>query len=139
MKYTTKYIISYVSTVNPNISNSDIAKLMDFVRLHNNSINITGILIYSEGNFFQILEGKEEIVKMMFEKIKKDSRHYNIIKMLDKKTKKVSFTEYHSSFTVISNDSGKEELQLFLQKEKTNNPEHYKSISYLVQKFMKLG
>ncbi|WP_109438734.1 MULTISPECIES: BLUF domain-containing protein [Aquimarina] len=134
-----RYIISYVSTVNPDISNSDISELMDYVSSHNNAINITGILIYSEGNFFQILEGKEELVKMMFERIKKDSRHYNIIKMLDKEIKKTSFTEYHSSFTVISNGSSQEELQLFLQKEKINNPEHYKSISYLTQKFMKLG
>ncbi|TSE03595.1 BLUF domain-containing protein [Aquimarina algiphila] len=134
-----RYIISYVSTVNPDISNSDISELMDYVSSHNNAINITGILIYSEGNFFQILEGKEELVKMMFERIKKDSRHYNIIKMLYKEIKKTSFTEYHSSFTVISNGSSQEELQLFLQKEKINNPEHYKSISYLTQKFMKLG
>ncbi len=110
---------------------------MDHVNVHNNTIGLTGILIYSEGNFFQVLEGEEEIVKRMFERIKKDSRHYNIIKMLDKEMNDNSFSEYHSSFTVISDHYGQTELQEFLNKEKHNNPEHYKSILYLTQKFMK--
>ncbi|MBQ0736432.1 BLUF domain-containing protein [Aquimarina celericrescens] len=133
-----RYIISYVSTVNPDLSNTDIAKLMDHVNVHNNTIGLTGILIYSEGNFFQVLEGEEEIVKRMFERIKKDSRHYNIIKMLDKEMNDHSFSEYHSSFTVISDHYSQTELQEFLNKEKDYNPEHYKSILYLTQKFMKL-
>ncbi len=133
-----RYIISYVSTVSPNISNTDILRLMDHVSFHNNTIGFTGILIHSEGNFFQVLEGKEEIVKMMFERIKKDPRHYNIIKMLDKEINDSSFSVYHSSFTVISGHHSYTELQRFLKEERDNNPEHYKSISYLTQKFMKL-
>ncbi len=97
-----------------------------------------GLLIYSDGNFFQILEGEKEIVKMMFERIKKDSRHHNIIKMLDKEIMQSAFSEYHSSFIVISDQHDQNKLHRFLYKEKTNNPEHFKSISYLTQKFMKL-
>ncbi|PKV49718.1 FAD-dependent sensor of blue light [Aquimarina sp. MAR_2010_214] len=134
-----RYIISYVSTVNPNISNSDMKALMNYVRLNNNAIGLTGILIYSEGNFFQILEGEEQTVKMMFEKIRKDHRHHNIIKMLDKEIVTSPFSEYHSSFTVISNHYNQNELHQYLKKEETNNPEHYKSISYLAQKFMNLN
>ncbi len=133
-----RYIISYVSTVSANVSNTGIKDLMNFVYSHNNNIGITGILIHSEGNFFQILEGDEETVRMMFERIKKDPRHYNIIKMLDKKIDANSFTEYHTPFTIISSHNSHSELHKFLQKEKINNPEHYESISYLIQKFMNL-
>ncbi|WP_106793158.1 BLUF domain-containing protein [Aquimarina sp. Aq78] len=134
-----RYIISYVSTVNPNISHSDMTELMDYVRLNNNAIGLMGILIYSEGNFFQILEGEEQVVKMMFEKIRKDYRHHNIIKMLDKEIMGSSFSESRSSFTVISDHYNQSELHQFLKKEQENNPEHYKSISYLAQKFMKFN
>ncbi len=134
-----RHIISYVSTVNPGLSNIDINELMEYVKVHNNATGLTGILIYSEGNFFQVLEGEMDIVKMMFERIKKDSRHYNVIKMLDKEIDNYSFSEYHSSFTVISGDYSHEEFQKFLEKEKIHNPEHFKSISYLAQKFMKLS
>lgn len=134
-----RYVISYVSTVHPQVSNYDIAKLMDFIKTNNNTLNITGILIYSDGNFFQILEGEKFLIKMLFDKIKKDVRHYNIIKMLDKEIKVNSFSEYNSSFTVISDHYNHKELQLFLKKERRNNPEHFDSISYLTQKFMKLN
>lgn len=134
-----RYVISYVSTVHPQASNYDIAKLMDFIKTNNNILNITGILIYSDGNFFQILEGEKFLIKMLFDKIKKDVRHYNIIKMLDKEIKVNSFSEYNSSFTVISDHYNHKELQLFLKKERRNNPEHFDSISYLTQKFMKLN
>ncbi|WP_109299784.1 BLUF domain-containing protein [Aquimarina sp. AU474] len=134
-----RHIISYVSTVNPLISNSDITDLFDYISVHNNVLEITGILIYSDGNFFQVLEGERQIIKKMFEKILKDSRHYNIIKMLDKEIKDGSFSKYYSSFVVISEDNSHMELQKFLEKEKIQNPEHFKTISYLTQKFMKLS
>ena len=59
--------------------------------------------------------------------------------MLDKEIKDSSFSEYHSSFTVISGHYSHTELQKFLKKEKDNNPEHFKSISYMTQKFMNLS
>ncbi len=133
-----RYTISYVSTVSSNLSDTDIENLMNYVREHNNLLNITGILLHSDGNFFQVLEGEKEIIKMMFERIKKDARHYNIIKMLDKEISDNSFSAYHSSFTVISGHYGNTELQQFLKNEKDYNPEHFKSISYLTQKFMNL-
>ncbi|TPN83013.1 BLUF domain-containing protein [Aquimarina algicola] len=132
-----RYIVSYVSTISKSISDSDIEELMKYVKLQNNDKKITGILIYSEGNFFQVLEGQEEDIKTLFDKIKKDSRHYNIIKMLDKPVKGISFSEYHSSFTIVSGHNSHDELQNFLENEKTHNPEHFKSISYLIQKFIK--
>ncbi|GAA4277204.1 BLUF domain-containing protein [Aquimarina mytili] len=133
-----RYTISYVSTSNPNVSDIDITQLMDYVKTQNCLLNITGILIYSDGNFLQVLEGAKEVITTLFEKIKKDPRHYNIIKMLDKEISDTSFSDYHSSFTVISDHDGPIELQKFLKKEKLSNPEHFKSIQYLIQKFMKL-
>lgn len=60
--------ISYVSTANRLLTNADINELLDFVKVKNNSLNITGILMYSDGNFFQILEGEKTIIKELFKK-----------------------------------------------------------------------
>ncbi len=110
---------------------------MSFVKQRNNLLDITGILIHSDGNFLQILEGEKLTITPLFKKIKTDTRHYNIIKMLDKEIKTPTFTKYHSSFTVISGHKSYKELQDFLNAEKNNNPEHFESISYLTQKFIK--
>ncbi|MDY8138829.1 BLUF domain-containing protein [Aquimarina sp. 2201CG5-10] len=131
--------ISYVSTANRYLLDSEIADLMEFVELYNNTSGITGILIYSDGNFFQVLEGETELVHSLFNKIKCDPRHHNIIKILDDTICESSFTKYHSFFTINQDNRGNKELQSFLNSEKTNNPDYFKSISYLTKKFMKLS
>ena len=133
-----RHIISYVSTARKGLLDSDIEDLMNYIKLRNDFLDITGILIYSEGNFFQILEGQKDVISLVFEKIKRDTRHYNIIKMLDKEINRKTFSEFNFSYTVISNRQSQEQLKQFLKKEKNTNPEHFKSISYLAMKFMKI-
>ncbi|SHJ64402.1 BLUF domain-containing protein [Aquimarina spongiae] len=134
-----RHTICYVSTVSPDVSDTMLSEIMAHVKQNNSKLDITGILMHSEGNFFQVLEGEKEVILPLFHKIKEDRRHYNVIKILDKEINNSTFTEYHSSFAVISSQSGHKELQHFLKRLKTNNPEHFKSISYLTQKFMKLS
>ncbi|WP_281991450.1 BLUF domain-containing protein [Aquimarina aggregata] len=133
-----RYTISYVSTINSSLSKSEVKMLMGFVKDRNSILGVTGILIHTEGNFFQVLEGEQELVKSLFKKIKIDDRHHSIIKMLDTTTDSTSFSQYHSSFTVVSERDGQNELRQFLKKEKENNPGHFKSISYLTKKIMNI-
>ncbi|WP_299189278.1 BLUF domain-containing protein [uncultured Aquimarina sp.] len=131
--------ISYVSTVDPSLSDDDMEKLFDFVKLKNNNLKITGILMYSDGNFLQVLEGKKDLIDSLFLKIKQDARHYNIIKIFDRAIVNPCFSRYHSNFTVVGESYDHSELQAFLREEKSFNPDNYKSISYLANKFMKLS
>ncbi|WP_378182885.1 BLUF domain-containing protein [Aquimarina sp. SS2-1] len=131
--------ISYVSTAAPSLTNSDLSTLFEYVKENNNSRNITGILMYSDGNFFQVLEGENELIHDLFVKILEDSRHYNVIKIFDREIANCSFSKYHSSFKVIGEKSNHKELQDFLEEEKSHNPDSYKNISYLANKFMKLS
>ncbi|WP_298541331.1 BLUF domain-containing protein [uncultured Aquimarina sp.] len=130
--------ISYVSTANPSLTNSEINELFEFVKLNNDSQNITGILMYSDGNFFQVLEGEKDLIQDLFEKILLDPRHYDVIKIFDRKIPNSSFSTYHSSFTVLGQKYNHKELQHFLKEEESYNPDNYKNISYLANKFMKL-
>ncbi|WP_081415714.1 BLUF domain-containing protein [Aquimarina latercula] len=131
--------ISYVSTASRFLTNSDVNELFEYVKVNNNRLKITGILMYSDGNFFQILEGEKKLIHDLFKKILLDSRHYDIIKIFDHEMTKPSFSKYNSNFSTINKRSEHSELQQFLEKEKSNNPETFKSISYLTNKFMQLS
>ena len=73
----------YVSTAAKRISKDDLQKIL-LTSIHNNSKkNITGLLLYDQGAFCQILEGKEEDVHALFSRILKDDRHTNVIKIFD--------------------------------------------------------
>ncbi len=134
-----RHSISYVSTVDSRLTDLEIKNLLLFVKETNMINNITGIFIYSEGNFFQVIEGETKKVEALFEKIYNDTRHYNIIKILDKKIEDITFSKYYSYFTIMFGASKHRELQHFLKREQTHNPEHFKNISYLTHKFLKLS
>ena len=132
------YTIIYVSTCDPNLSSSDRKSLFETSKDNSDQKGVTGIFIYSDGNFFQILEGDKAILKSIYHKIEADSRHYNNIKLADKEVKNSFFQDYKNFFTVIQDKSNITDVYNFLQREKEYNPAAYESIAYQVQKFMPL-
>ena len=59
----------------------DLADLLVQARANNKRKGITGMLLYKDGRFIQLLEGHEEEVQDSFERIRKDDRH-NAIELL---------------------------------------------------------
>jgi uncharacterized membrane protein (DUF373 family) len=70
--------LTYASTASTGFSSENLLALLKTCRVNNGVQNITGILIYSRGTFFQVLEGDETAVEATFEVIKKDKRHTNV-------------------------------------------------------------
>jgi len=98
-----RYAISYVSTATKDLKQNEIEKILYSSEKQNNIDNITGLLLFSEGNFFQVIEGKKEDITKLYKKIENDSRHHNIIKLFQKPIHKEAFDGYKSDF--ISEDA----------------------------------
>ncbi len=64
------------------IAKSELDKILEVARLDNAKVGITGILLFREGSFFQVLEGDREAIEALFEKISLDKRHNRIRKIL---------------------------------------------------------
>lgn len=47
-------------------------------RANNSRVGITGVLLYHDGTFFQVLEGPERAVSEVYRKISGDPRHRNV-------------------------------------------------------------
>lgn len=77
-----RHAICYVSTSNRAFNYLQLEELLNFCRVQNKMLGIKSVLLYSEGNFFQILEGKKEVVLSLFKKIKRDCRHRGIIQVV---------------------------------------------------------
>lgn len=111
-----RYAISYVSTAERSLSETEIRQILNDSEINNNKQNITGLLLYSEGNFFQIIEGDQKQIVQLYETIEEDSRHFNVIKLFGKEINKESFDGYKSDF--ISEDARYSSARL-------QNYEHY--------------
>ncbi len=68
----------YASTALNEWETEDLLKLLKECRAHNSAKNITGILLFSNNTFLQVLEGDEASVTSMFALIEKDPRHTDV-------------------------------------------------------------
>lgn len=68
----------YVSSTDKTWQSDDLLALLMICRTHNSARNITGILLYANQTFFQVLEGEAEEIEALFEKIKRDPRHRDV-------------------------------------------------------------
>lgn len=93
-----RYAISYVSTAASGLSEKQIEEIFVSTNARNNARGITGILLYSEGNFFQVIEGEKDQLLNLYQKIQKDERHHNVIKIFGREIKEDHFPNYESQF-----------------------------------------
>jgi hypothetical protein len=74
----------YVSNTRRNCSETELNAILTVARAANTGRNITGMLLYLEGAFMQVLEGDDQAVSETFERIKRDPRHWDAQILLDR-------------------------------------------------------
>ena len=82
-------------------------KLQDFferVAKRNNVIDITGLLLYHEGTFVQLLEGEHTAVEALLDKIKSDRRHNQLTVMMDHQIRHRLYMKYQTCSISSGND-----------------------------------
>lgn len=61
------------------MSEEELDALVEKAKKKNLRLGVTGMLVYYDGSFIQILEGAEDVINDLFQTIKKDRRHDNVI------------------------------------------------------------
>ncbi|GGI56735.1 BLUF domain-containing protein [Winogradskyella haliclonae] len=106
--------ICYISNFSKDLDKKSIDNLVYDVNKKNKIHDVTGLLIIKNKHFFQILEGEEEKTNHLYKKIKTDSRHTGVIKLLDTKIEGRLFKDYNSGeFEVFQKFSDMKKLYLY--------------------------
>lgn len=71
--------LTYISKFSRPLSSQEIEAIGAISRKNNQKQNITGVLLCTQGIFFQIMEGEEETIDKLYEKILRDDRHIDIL------------------------------------------------------------
>ncbi|MFD0792633.1 BLUF domain-containing protein [Mucilaginibacter litoreus] len=69
-------------------------------RIHNAALNISGVLLYAESIFIQLLEGRDTILDALYKRILADERHTDIITLVNETVTEKSFEEWLMGFAV---------------------------------------
>ncbi|MGJ3239338.1 MAG: BLUF domain-containing protein [Anaerolineae bacterium] len=89
----------YGSTASYEMKQEDLKKILVTSRRNNEKAHITGMLLYKNKNFLQVLEGEEDALDELYEKIKQDKRHHSVYTIMKRKIKQREFKQWEMGFT----------------------------------------
>ncbi len=92
------------------LTNQDIEQLLFQIREKNKRLAITGILLLIQGKFVQYIEGQAAEIDKVYEKIKHDSRHNELVLLDSGDLDKRQFKDWSMAYKKIGDDQVKEIL-----------------------------
>lgn len=95
------YHLVYMSAATDAFSEEDLTDILAASRRNNPKRNVTGMLLYSDGGFIQVLEGPKEQVLALYEHIEQDPRHSSTIKLAEGAVEERSFSEWEMGFQKV--------------------------------------
>jgi hypothetical protein len=95
------YLI-YISSAVKLMSNADLVKILSDSRDNNKTKSITGMLLYGDGVFIQVLEGAGKDIDSVYNKIVKDPRHKSIIQLTSGTLTKRNFPDWTMGFIALN-------------------------------------
>lgn len=97
--------ITYVSTAKTLLSKSAINELLIKSHANNLKFDITGMLLYHEGTFMQVIEGPLDPIFQLWANIKKDPLHHSITTLLDEPVAERAFPQWSMGFKHLCEES----------------------------------
>lgn len=86
--------LTYMSTATTPLLTEEIASLLRKSRENNERSGLTGMLLFKEGRFMQVLEGPEQVVRARYAVISADPRHTDIKMLLDEEIELRRFPQW---------------------------------------------
>ena len=99
----------YVSSSVREMDAEELLGILKVSRENNVAKDVTGLLLYKGGNFMQALEGPDDVVMALYEKIKNDPRHKDVSIISTEQIQKRQFPAWEMAFTNLDNPEIKNE------------------------------
>jgi uncharacterized membrane protein (DUF373 family) len=118
------------------MSTQELLGLLQQCREYNAGSGLTGMLLYCNTSFLQVLEGDEKVVDDLIDKIRNDTRHTNL-QMLHRKTiQRREYSEWSMGFKRVSDTELQNVEGLRNFGEKDFNPDYLVQHGAIVQSLM---
>jgi hypothetical protein len=94
----------YASAARRHFETDELAELLRLARDNNAKLGLTGMLLYAEGSFFQVLEGPAAVVDALFAKIERDQRHDQVTQIIREPISRRYFDAWTMGFYKVSHE-----------------------------------
>lgn len=104
----------YISAANKEFTDEELQELLGKARVNNKSLDVSGMLLFHQGSFIQALEGPQNAVEDLYNKISEDKRHTETRVLFRGDLEERDFDSWSMGF-YRSTQSAKENLEGFHQ------------------------
>ena len=94
--------IVYLSTAAREYGKKELKKILEVSRRNNAPDGVTGMLCYHQGTFFQMLEGEEDQVRAVMDRVARDDRHFGVTVLLEQEVSERSMPDWSMAFRELS-------------------------------------
>jgi hypothetical protein len=132
-----EFCIVYFSSSVGLLSDEDLARILEVSQKNNQGLGVTGILMYLNGSILQVLEGDEQNVKNLYDRISKDPRHNRLITLLSMPIQERTFPYWLMGYKTLTTSQLKSisEMTPFVRDVDKKNPHQDHLILSAVQTF----
>lgn len=92
----------YLSRATQPFGDDDLKTLLAQARHNNAALHVTGMLVYGNGQFAQIIEGEQRTLEELYARLQRDPRHAQVTKFADKAIAARSFGEWSMAYQSAS-------------------------------------
>jgi Sensors of blue-light using FAD len=96
--------LAYMSKTEGRWSRADLLELLRLSRVKNTALGITGILLFRDGTFLQLLEGGRDEVDALYDTIRADLRHKDVTTIWRIKSESRWFADWSMGFRDLEDD-----------------------------------
>jgi hypothetical protein len=95
----------YASSASQLFTTPQLEALLDQARQSNTKLDVTGMLLYKDGNFMQVLEGEQEVVMKLAGHIEEDLRHKGVLVLLRGTSESRLFPDWSMGFRNLTDQN----------------------------------
>jgi len=92
------YRLVYSSAATAEMERSDLTRMLEESRLRNVKRGITGVLLFADGVFLQVLEGARDDVEDLMASLRRDPRHRDIKVILEEEVETGAFPTWRMAY-----------------------------------------
>lgn len=93
--------IVYTSVATVPVEKHVLRDILSASTRNNNKLELTGLLIYFDGTYVQVLEGPSENVDLMIGRIRKDHRNKDMIILMENEIEEREFSQWDMGFKYV--------------------------------------
>lgn len=91
----------YTSAAKVLLDPLQLGEILASARRNNPALGVSGILLYHQGSFMQLLEGEEPTLRALYERIALDPRHHRLATLRERPIATRSFGSWSMGFVAI--------------------------------------